>query len=140
MNEPGSSDIDVARGVYTAMMHGGPSELMARYDELFTEDFEWHPALLGAFRKGTYRGREEFAEYWAELNEGFEDPVLGEAEFEALGAGRVLAVGELSVKGTGSGLPLDQAVAYVFEVRDGRVGYGRTFFSRREAEEFLARA
>ncbi len=140
LGETGIADVDAVRRVYTALMHGGPSELLDRYDELLTADFEWHPALLGAFRKRAFRGREEFAEYWREFNEGFEGPALGDAEFEALGSGRVLGTGRLAVKGVGSGVPIDQEVAYLFEVRDGRVSYGRTFFSRREAEEFLTHA
>ena len=36
------------------------------------------------------------------------------------------------------GVPIDRTVAYLFEVRDGRITSGRTFFSPSDAREFLA--
>ena len=52
----------------------------------------------------------------------------------------VLVTARLQMKGTGSGVPIDRTVAYLFEVRDGRIATGRTFFSPADAQEFLARA
>ena len=54
---------------------------------------------------------------------------LGEGSLEAIDEQTVLITAELHVKGTGSGVPIDRTVAYLFEVRDGRIISGRTFFS-----------
>ena len=56
----------------------------------------------------------------------------GRAEFELLG--------EIHGKGAGSGAPVDQVAAHVFEVADGRITSGRTFLSPADAREYLANA
>ena len=132
-----AADVEAVRRVLRVLRHGGPSELLDRYDELLTADFEWHPALLAAFRKRTYRGREEFAEYWREFSEGFEGPSLGDTEFEALGSGRVLGAGRLSVhelacrRWRGA---LDHVVLAVEEV-GGIFGIRRHRFESRKGSE-----
>jgi ketosteroid isomerase-like protein len=46
----------------------------------------------------------------------------------------VLILGHVSGEGRGSGLQLDQPVAYLFQFRDGLLAYGATFFNHDDAE------
>ena len=126
-------------GVETAfrlLAEGGPEALLSHYDYLFHEDFEWRPALIGGLDGRTYRGRAEFEQYWRDFTDAFEEVDLGATRVECLGPERVLAWGNLHVRGAGGGVPIDQEAGYVLDVREFRMIAGRSFFSRAEAEEF----
>ncbi len=126
--------------VYEAAREHGPRILHARYDEWFSEDFEWSPILLTSVDGRSYRGKAAFGEYWDEFLDAFTVIGLGAGSLEAIDDERVLITAELHVKGAGSGIPIDRTVAYVFEVRDRRITSGRTFFSPSDAREYLADA
>ena len=121
---------------FRMMAAGGPEALLAHYDDLFDEDFEWRPALVGGLDGRMYRGRAGFEQYWRDFTDAFEEIDFGAPQVEAVGSARVLAWGTLHVRGAGGGVPIEQEAGYVFDVRDLRVVAGRTFFSRDEAEEF----
>jgi ketosteroid isomerase-like protein len=123
-------------GAFRLMAEGGPEALLAHYDELFHEEFEWRPALVGGLDGRTYHGRAGFEQYWRDFTGAFDEIDFGNPGVEALGTNRVLAWGDLHVRGAGGGVPIEQEAAYLFEVRDRKVIAGRTFFSRAEAEEF----
>ncbi|HEX2128445.1 MAG TPA: nuclear transport factor 2 family protein [Solirubrobacterales bacterium] len=126
--------------VFRLMAESGHEGLLTRFDDIFDEEFEWHPALIGGLDGRTYRGRTEFEQYWRDFTSAFEEIDFGEPRAEPLGPDRVLAWGRLHVRGAGGGVPIDQEAAYVVDLRDGKLVAGRTFFSRAEAEEFAARA
>jgi ketosteroid isomerase-like protein len=121
---------------FQILADGGPSALLARYDEFFDEDFKWRPALVGGLDGRVYRGRAGFEQYWRDFTEAFDEMDFGNPRWETVGAARVLGSASLHVRGSGGGVPIDQEAAYVFDIRDGKVVAGRTFFSRAEAEEF----
>ena len=129
--------VDVVRVVYDEFLRGGPDLLLERYDELFSPDFHFHPALIGGLeRNREYVGLDEFAEYWREFRSVFSDPEFGQAEFEPLGSERAIATSHIRAKGAASGAPFEQEAAYLFRVRDGLIAEMRTFFSRDEALAF----
>ena len=118
---------------------GGPDSLMARYEEFFSADFEWHPALIGAIEGDrTYVGRDAFAEYWREFTSVFGEVRPGPARAENAGEGRVLITAPIELEGAASGLPIGRDIAWVFDVADGRITRGWSFMSPADAEEFLA--
>jgi ketosteroid isomerase-like protein len=135
-------ELDRAAGViaveatFRLLAEGGPEALLDHYDQLFHEDFEWQPALIGGVDGRTYRGRADFERYWRDFTDAFEEIAFGAPQVEALGSGRLMAWGNLHVRGSGGGVPIEQEAAYVIDVRDYRIAAGRTFFSRAEAEEF----
>lgn len=138
---PEPEEIALVRLTMEVLDRGGPEELLARYEELCAEDFEWRPALLASVEgERTFVGKEEFASYWRDFTGTFGEPDLGEQTYEAIGEGRVLVTGRLKVAGVGSGVPIDQEAAYLFTVQEGRIVFARSFMSRHEAEEFLAHA
>jgi ketosteroid isomerase-like protein len=112
--------------------------LLSHYDDLFHEDFEWHPALIGGVDGRTYRGRTEFEQYWRDFTDAFDEIDFGAPRVEPLGSHRVIARGTVHVRGAGGGVPIEQDAAYVIDVRDDRIVAGHTFFSRADAEEFAS--
>jgi ketosteroid isomerase-like protein len=134
--------VALLRAGFEVLREGGPDGLLARFDEFFSEDFEWTPLLVGGTPegRGTYVGRKGFAEYWKEFSEAFGDPELGEPAFEALEHGRVLVTAPVRLAQPPEGIPPERDVLYLFTVREGRAVSGYVFLSREEAEEFLADA
>ena len=131
-----AANVIAVETAFRLMAEGGPDALLARYGDIFAEDFEWRPALIGGLDGRTYRGRAEFEEYWQDFTDAFETIDFGAPKVEPLGPDRVLAWGALHVRGAGGGVPIDQEAAYVLDLREHRVVAGRTFFSRAQAEEF----
>lgn len=132
--------LSLVREMYEAAREHGPQILLTRYDDWFSGDFEWNPILLSSVDGRTYRGKAEFRAYWDQFRDAFNEIELGEGSLEAIDGERVLITAELRVEGAGSGVPIGRTVAYLFEVRDGLVTSGRTFFSPSDAREFLAHA
>lgn len=139
MPEPREA-LTVVREVYDAAREHGPQQLIERYGDWFSGDFEWRPILLGSLDGRSYQGEVEFREYWDDFLEAWTDIELGEGAVEAIDDERVLVTARLRAAGSGSGVPIDRTVAYLFEVRDGLIVTGRTFFSPTDAREFLASA
>ena len=109
-------------------------EFVDRYDELFCEDFAWHPAtehLDGA----AYRGREGLLRYFAQIDDTFEVFQTSDFRYEATGEDIVVALGRLSIRGRGGGVALDSENGICFWMRDGRIASGRSYLSHAEALE-----
>ena len=132
--------MDLVRDLYDAFTAKGPRVIVDRYGDWFAEDFEWAPVLLSSVDGRVYRGETEFREYWDEFLAVFPDVSLTAGSLEAIGADRVLLTADIHAKGAGSGVPIDRTVAFLFEVHNERITAGRTFFSPRDAREFLAHA
>ena len=131
--------VEVVSDTYSTFLSGGPDALLERYEELFTPDFEFHPALIGRIEGDRiYVGRDEFAEYWRDFRSAFARAEYTEGTFEPLGGDRVLVLARIRAEGATSGAPFDQEAAYVISVRDGLVAEMRTFFSRDDAMRFAA--
>ena len=105
----------------------------ARHFARATDEFEWMPAMVATIEgEKTFRGRDgmdEFFERRGDLGE------LGrESRRDPRDRRRVLALGHVPARGRGSGLELDQEVAYVFGFRDGwSRGGGRTSTTTRRS-------
>jgi ketosteroid isomerase-like protein len=138
---PESGTVAVVTEMWSALLQGGLAHLRDRYDEFFSADSEWTPALVGTVEGGrSYVGRDEFADYVRDFTAAFEEAEWGDPSLESIDAARVLLTSPMRVKGTESGVPIEVDAAFIIEVRNGRIVAGHSFFSRAEAEEFLARA
>ena len=131
-----NKSVAVVEAAFQAFAEGGPRALLARYDEFFDECFEFRPALVGGLDGRSYRGREEFEQYWRDFTDAFEEIDFGRPQIELVGPGRVLVVANLHVRGAGGGVPIEQEAGFLWDVCDGLITAGRTFFSRAEALEF----
>ena len=133
----GADNVRLLQTVAEAVAEGGPLVTIEHFDEWYSEDFEWHPISVGALDGRAYRGKEEFEAFWEEFLEIFGDVRYSFSGFEAVDDSRVFASGEIHATGASSGAPIDREFAYVFEVENGRVTRGRSFFTPDEAREFL---
>src|SRR5207253_5391794 len=118
--------VDVARRANDAYNRRDVDGLFA---ELATPDFEWYPAIVRALDGGGgggYRGRESVVEFAADIRENWETLQSLPEEFRDLGD-RVLVLGRLKGRGKGSGAPVDQPFAGIFDFRGNRIWRYRVY-------------
>jgi ketosteroid isomerase-like protein len=122
--------VDVARRANDAYNRRDVDGLFA---ELATPDFEWYPAIVRALDGGGggYRGRESVEEFAADTRENWEELQSLPEEFRDLGD-RVLVLGRLKGRGKGSGAPVDQPFAGIFDFRGDRIWRYRVYLDRAE--------
>src|SRR5271165_1086453 len=101
------------------------------FAELGTTDFEWYPAITRALDGGGYRGREGVERFAADTSENWEELQNTAAEFRDLGD-RVLVLGRMKGRGRGSGAPVDQPYAGIFDFRGERIWRYRVYLDRAE--------
>jgi hypothetical protein len=83
--------VEIIRRTFEVLSKGGPDALLARYEEFCTEDFEWHPALMGSVEgEQVFVGKQQFAFYWHMFADVFGEPKVTGNSFEPVGPGRVL--------------------------------------------------
>ena len=71
------------------------------YDDLYTPDFEWVPAMAGIVEGGGYKGRKGMATFLAEVRDTWEEFSVLTDEFRDIG-GRVLVLCRIEGRGRGS--------------------------------------
>ena len=96
-------------------------------------DAEWHdpPDVPGS---GVHRGLESIRRYFEELLEVAADGWNAEVDaIESVGPSRVLIRARSVVVGRESGMPLEDGLFQVVDLRDGRLSRVRNFRTSREA-------
>jgi ketosteroid isomerase-like protein len=106
--------------------------------EMWDPEGEWTPAMAGAVETKVYRGADT-RRYFDDLFESFSEVRVEDLELRDCGD-RVLALYTLTVRGHDSGVPIEQLGGAVYEVRDGKIVYGRSYLTRREALEAVGLA
>ncbi len=106
-------------------------DLLDAYDDFYTPDFEWFPAITG-FTGVSYRGREGLEAYLREINDTWEEFCVRFDEFRDLGD-RVVMLGKLEGRGRGSGVPVETPHGVIIDFRDGTVSCMRTYVDHGEA-------
>jgi ketosteroid isomerase-like protein len=97
-----------------------------------TQDIEWTPATMKAVEGGSFHGVDGLRRFFDEWDKAWTTWEVDPQEVRELGS-QVLVLGHVRAEGRGSGLVLDQPVAYLFEFRDGLLARGQTFFDHDEA-------
>lgn len=97
-------------------------------------EVEIRPAIVGGPEGVVYRGLAGNAQFWTDIDAAWTDFRLDPQEFRDLG-GQVVVLGRASAHGPGSGIALDEPVAWIAVVREGRIIRFRSFSSQREALE-----
>jgi ketosteroid isomerase-like protein len=122
--------VDVAKRAIDAYNHRDVDGVFA---ELATPDFEWYPFPAMALGDGGYRGREGVERFYAATSEVWDERLQNIAEeFRDLGD-RVLVLGRLKGRGKGSGIPVDQPYACIFDFRGDRIWRARVYLDRGDA-------
>jgi ketosteroid isomerase-like protein len=102
------------------------------YDDLYTPDFEWVPAMAGIVEGGGYTGHKGMATFLAEVRDTWEEFSVLTDEFRDIG-GRVLVLCRIEGRGRGSGVQVDAPGGMVFEFRAGKMSRGRGYLGYGEA-------
>jgi len=105
---------------------------LSSYEELFTPDFEWLPALPMAIESEGYRGRDGVERYLEEISDTWEAYRVIPDEYRDVG-NSVLMVGRFEARGKASGVAVDSPLAAVFGFQNGRCSRARAFLSPDEA-------
>ncbi len=101
------------------------------YAQLLDPAIEWHVAREDPDTT-VHHGRDKACGYLRRWIDAFADLRLDIEEGRDAGDG-VLAVLRMRGHGTGSGVPLDERVNFLFSLRDGRVTKVEEYFDRDEA-------
>jgi uncharacterized protein len=84
-----------------------------------------------AFHGGVYRGREGVERFLADTSENWEELQIVAEEFRDLGD-RVVVLGRMKGRGKGSGAPIDQPFATIYDFRGDRIWRCRVYFDHAE--------
>jgi ketosteroid isomerase-like protein len=98
-----------------------------------TNEIEWVPETMSAVEGGSFQGVDGLREFFSEWDNAWKVWEVTPAEVRDEGD-CVLVLGHVHAEGRGSGLELDQPVAYLFEFRGGLLAYGATFYDQDLAE------
>lgn len=124
--EPG--DADVVREVVQAFRDHD----VARLRSLFGEDSEFRSVITGA-GGDIYRGLDEIEGYMRDVEDAFEDWHSEDETYVDAGGGRVALLYRIVGRGKGSGVPIDQPIAILWTVRDGKIRRGEGYLDPEEA-------
>jgi ketosteroid isomerase-like protein len=123
------ANVDIAKRAVDSFSR---RDVAAYYDELFTPDYDWFPALVGAVDGDSFRGREGVQAYVETASEAWEELRVSLAEFRDLGD-RVLCLGRMEGLGRGSGVPVEAPLGAIFEFRNGKISRMRAYLDHAEA-------
>jgi ketosteroid isomerase-like protein len=123
-------NLDLLRKVVEAWNQREPAVFLS----YVTPDIEWLPAGPAAVERAVYRGYDEVANGIAAAFETWDVFAFRESELRDLGDS-VLWLGRVMMRGSASGVELDQEFAIHAVVRDGRFSCVHTFLSWKEGLE-----
>jgi ketosteroid isomerase-like protein len=101
------------------------------FAELATPDFELYPGTVSALDGGGYRGPEGVQRYMVDVSEDWGELQNVPEEFRDLGD-RVLVLFTFRGRGKGSGAPVEQPAACIFDFRGDRTWRARVYLDRAE--------
>ena len=119
------------RGV--AAWNRGDIDATLEVDDPEVEVHAVAPAMLGG-ESTVYRGHEGVRELFRDVHEAFVEHRIEISEIRDVGE-RVVAVGQLHGRGTGSGAEVESPIAYVVEFKNGKATRIDDFFDPKEALE-----
>ena len=104
-------------------------------ERLVAPDAEWRPILTagGDLERRVYRGPSGIAQYLTDLDELFEGTEVRVEELNPIGPEHVLFGGRVTARGRKSGVPIDERLWAVWEVRDGKLVRGTAHRTKAEA-------
>jgi ketosteroid isomerase-like protein len=103
--------------------------------ELFTEDAYFLPMTGTRVESGGYYGHAGIREYFEEMASVWEEMHPYANEVRDLGNSMVIVIGGCEVRGHRSGAGADTAMAWLQEIRAGRIASHRAFANSIEAYE-----
>jgi ketosteroid isomerase-like protein len=119
--------VEVVRRIYDAFAKGGTSAIPT---ELVAPDFEL--VLFPAFTSGPFQGQQGMVDFAREFDAMFDEYRLEAEEFLDI-EDRVAVVVRFRGRGKGGGVPVDERIAHVWTLRDGKLARGDFFSDPAEA-------
>jgi ketosteroid isomerase-like protein len=92
--------------------------------ELFDEQAEFRSAIVGGIEGAVYRGHDDIERNFDDLDEAFEDWHTEEERCLDVGGGKVVLLYRVVGRGKESGVPIDQPVAAIFMLSNGKIVRG----------------
>ena len=102
--------------------------------DLLHPDVEIRPALVGGLEGVVYRGSTGNLQFWADIDATWSEFRIVPEQFRDLG-GRVLVLGRAFARGRESDVAIDQAAAWIVDLREGQIARFQSFSNTREALE-----
>ena len=97
-------------------------------------EVEIRPAIVGGPEGVVYRGLEGNQQFWADIDAAWSEFRIETDEFRDL-AEQVLVLGRAFARGEGSGIVLDEPVAWLAAMYEGQIVQFRSFSNQTEALE-----
>ena len=124
-------NLELVRGLIEAYQRAD----FAALAEGGTEDFEF-VSVMSAVEETTYRGRDIWPAYMADMHEAWEEWHVEVVEvLEGRDADAVVVITRLVGKGKISGAPVDRTIGIVYRVRDGKLWRMRSYLDPADARE-----
>lgn len=101
------------------------------YDDFYTPDYQWFPALTGTIEGRSYVGREGMELWSVEASDVWEWFTVITDELRDLGD-RVLGLGRIAGRGRSSGVQLDAPMGMIVDFRDGKISRARNYLDQAE--------
>jgi ketosteroid isomerase-like protein len=101
------------------------------YDDFYTPDYQWFPALTGTIEGRSYVGREGMELWSVEASDTWEWFTVITDELRDLGD-RVLGLGRIAGRGRSSGVQLDAPMGMIVDFRDGKISRARNYLDQAE--------
>ena len=92
---------------------------------------EIRPAIVGGPEGVVYYGPDGMRQFWTDVDAAWAEFRITPEEFRELD-GEIIVLGRAFARGPGSGIALDAAVAWIAELRGGRIVRFQSFSSQQE--------
>jgi ketosteroid isomerase-like protein len=130
------SNVELVRRFWTLWDDARLAELVARYDEFFTEDLEWRSpvtAVSGAW----LTGREEFDGHVVELLRSFDEIGTKPEEITETAPDVVVSRVHIHGRGVASGAVIDAPLLAIVRMRAGRIRWSWASFDLHEGARMV---
>jgi ketosteroid isomerase-like protein len=122
-----SANVEIIRRGLDAYNKGDVEAMLETADP----DIEFVP-LRSLVVGGSYRGHEGIRQFFEDLDEEWENRVIRNEDFRERDDS-VLLLGEFEARGKASGVEMHSPVAWLFELRDGKVMRMQAYSNQEEA-------
>jgi ketosteroid isomerase-like protein len=119
-------NVEVVREVIDAFNAGDAERAFALVDP----EVEFRSALV---EQKTYRGFAGLRQYREDLDAAWEEWQTEDDRFRDAGGDRVLHLYRIVGRGKGSGVPVEQEIAILWRLREGKLLEGEVFLDQRDA-------
>jgi uncharacterized protein len=123
----GRQDVELVRHVFDAINRRDVQAVV----DAFHPDADMSTLTSELVRGDSYHGHEGIREYFSSFADVWDRLHLEPDEVRDLGD-RILVLGRWSSRGRGSGAEVESPAAWLFAIRDGKIGFCRAY--RNEAE------